>query len=186
METLISFTYVVFFLSEIFIMVIKRARKSDVKIRKDRYSNLLLWTVIILSIGSGIILARRFPFSERSPALEWTGISIFYSGLFIRWSAIRQLGRFFTVIVSISTYHKIKDDGLYTRIRHPGYLGLILEFLGFSFLFNSWYPLPVINIPVFLILLYRITIEEKLLISHFGTEYINYMRRTRRIIPFIY
>jgi protein-S-isoprenylcysteine O-methyltransferase Ste14 len=115
--------------------------------------------------------------------LLWTGIVIFFIGAVIRWTAIFQLRKEFTVDVSISKNHKIKDDGLYRYIRHPSYLGLLLEFLGFSLLYDNWYSLLIINIPIFVAMVYRIKIEEELLTGAFGIEYENYKRRTKRIIP---
>jgi protein-S-isoprenylcysteine O-methyltransferase Ste14 len=80
----------------------------------------------------------------------------------------------FTVDVSISQHHQLKNDGLYKNIRHPSYLGLVMQFLGLSLLFNSWLTLLIITIPVFLALANRIKIEEELLSSAFGEEYENY------------
>jgi protein-S-isoprenylcysteine O-methyltransferase Ste14 len=38
-------------------------------------------------------------------------------------------------------------------------------------------------VPLFL---YRIGIEEKMLIEKFGDEYLQYMKRTRKLTPLIY
>jgi len=35
-------------------------------------------------------------------------------------------------------------------------------------------------------LIYRIRVEEQMLIDQFGDEYRTYMRKTKRLIPFIY
>jgi protein-S-isoprenylcysteine O-methyltransferase Ste14 len=33
---------------------------------------------------------------------------------------------------------------------------------------------------------HRIKLEERMLIEHFGAEYTEYMKRSKRLIPFIY
>jgi protein-S-isoprenylcysteine O-methyltransferase Ste14 len=35
-------------------------------------------------------------------------------------------------------------------------------------------------------LLQRIKYEEKMLIEHFGDHYLEYMKRTKKLIPFVY
>ena len=107
-------------------------------------------------------------------------------GFIIRWTAIVQLGKAFTVDVSISKTHKIKDDGLYKIVRHPSYTGLIMIFCGLSLLMGSWYSILVVNIPILIALGMRIKVEEELLESAFGDEYKNYKKRTKRIIPGVY
>jgi protein-S-isoprenylcysteine O-methyltransferase Ste14 len=41
-------------------------------------------------------------------------------------------------------------------------------------------------VPVFLAYCYRIRVEERLLIAELGSDYVDYCRRTKRLIPFIY
>ena len=88
--------------------------------------------------------------------------------------------------IVISKNHEVKWDGLYKRIRHPSYLGLLPELLGLSLLFNTWFSLVVINVPVFPSLHYQMNGKEELLTSSFGAGYAGYMKRTRCVLPGIY
>ena len=169
-----------------FLLIIKRSKSDAVKIRKDKSSMFVLWIVITLSIFMGVYFAQLFPRKMPIVYLNWAGVVVVFSGFAIRWTAIYQLKDAFTVDVSISKTHKIKSDGLYKTIRHPSYLGLMLEFLGLSLMFNSWLPLLVINVPIFFALHYRMNIEEELLSDAFGEDYIGYMKHTKRIFPGIY
>jgi len=186
MERIINITSLLIIVSEVFLFIIKRSKSDKVSIRKDKSSMLLLWLVITGSIFASVYLARMYPHSERFVYLQWAGVVIVFAVFAVRWTAIYQLKEAFTVDVVISKNHKVKSDGLYKQIRHPSYLGLILELSGLSLLFNSWLPLFVINIPVFLALHYRINVEEELLISAFGKEYEEYKKRTKRILTGIY
>jgi len=183
MNKIINFTSYLFLISELVLLILKRSKSGEVKIKKDKSSLLILWMTILISLFAGIYISVIYPGGGRMLILLWTGIVIFFIGAVIRWTAIFQLRKEFTVDVSISKNHKIKDDGLYRYIRHPSYLGLLLEFLGFSLLYDNWYSLLIINIPIFVAMVYRIKIEEELLTGAFGIEYENYKRRTKRIIP---
>ena len=76
-------------------------------------------------------------------------------------------------------------DGLYGIVRHPSYLGLLINALGWALAFRSGVGvlLTALLIPA---LLARIRAEEALLHAHFGSDYERYRRRTSRLIPGIY
>jgi protein-S-isoprenylcysteine O-methyltransferase Ste14 len=97
-----------------------------------------------------------------------------------------QLKKRFTVDVAINREHDLKTDGMYKIIRHPAYLGLFLIFTGLAISLNSIISLLVIIIPVFLVIQYRIYVEEAVLIEEFGDVYRQYSARTKRIIPWIF
>jgi protein-S-isoprenylcysteine O-methyltransferase Ste14 len=81
--------------------------------------------------------------------------------------------------------HHLVKDGLYKHIRHPLYLGEILRNLGFVVIFSSVYGTLIVLLGSFF-LLFRIEIEEKMLIGVFGEEYEEYKRKTKRLMPYIY
>jgi protein-S-isoprenylcysteine O-methyltransferase Ste14 len=74
-------------------------------------------------------------------------------------------------------------SGPYSRVRHPGYSGLILIYFGFALAFAVvWMLLPAV---IFTILTCLSTIkEEELLEERFGKEYQEYARQVPwRFIP---
>ena len=81
--------------------------------------------------------------------------------------------------------HHLVKDGLYKYVRHPLYLGEILRNLGVVVIFSSFYGTLIVLLGSFF-LLFRIEIEEKMLIGVFGEEYEEYKRKTKRLIPYIY
>lgn len=81
--------------------------------------------------------------------------------------------------------HQLVRDGLYKHVRHPIYLGEIVRNFGLVLIFSSIYGVLLIAVAT-IFLLFRIGIEEKMLIEAFGEEYKEYQGKTRRIIPFIY
>jgi len=77
-------------------------------------------------------------------------------------------------------------DGIYKTVRHPSYSGAILTFIGFGLSLNSWASLITIGVLVIAAFLYRIHIEERMLLSQFGEDYHTYMLKTYRLVPWIY
>jgi protein-S-isoprenylcysteine O-methyltransferase Ste14 len=74
-------------------------------------------------------------------------------------------------------------SGPYSKVRHPGYLGLVLIYFGFALSFAVvWMLIPAV---IFTILTYLTAIkEEKLLKERFRKEYEEYARQVPwRFIP---
>jgi protein-S-isoprenylcysteine O-methyltransferase Ste14 len=76
-------------------------------------------------------------------------------------------------------------DGIYGVIRHPSYLGLVINALGWGLAFRAGVGV-VIAIMMLLVVFARISAEEALLSETFGSEYDAYRARTWRLIPYIY
>ena len=74
------------------------------------------------------------------------------------------------------------DQGIYGKIRHPRYLGLLCEITGSAFLTNylAVYMLVAAAIPLLYV---TVLLEERELIQRFGDQYIEYMARVPRFIP---
>jgi protein-S-isoprenylcysteine O-methyltransferase Ste14 len=81
--------------------------------------------------------------------------------------------------------HTLVTSGIYSVIRHPSYLGLLVNSLGWTLAFRSGVGvlLTLLLIPP---LVARIRAEERLLRTHFGDAYEAYCRRTSRLIPGLY
>jgi protein-S-isoprenylcysteine O-methyltransferase Ste14 len=175
---ILSFAYA---LSEFLLMLLKKSKGGSVKTRNDRGSLIFLWTMITLGFAAGFILSK--PVNSIAAGF---GFPLIIGGLIIRWVAIIQLGSAFTVDVAINKNVNLKTDGIYERIRHPSYLGMLLVVTGFSATMCSLYSFLVLVVPVFIAIVYRISVEEKVLINEFGNCYSMYMESTKKIIPGIF
>jgi len=114
------------------------------------------------------------------------GMVLVVIGLMIRIHSILTLKQYFTYSVAKVENHKIIKTGLYRFLRHPGYLGQLIIFLGISTSISNWISILVMMIPITLGYLYRIKVEERFMIEQMGENYLNYQKRTKRLIPFIY
>ena len=81
---------------------------------------------------------------------------------------------------------KIIINGVYSKIRHPGYVAYIIGYLGVFLIFRSLSM--IIPIFVFSYIFYDSAVkEEKFLTEKFGEEYRNYMRKVPwKFIPGIF
>jgi protein-S-isoprenylcysteine O-methyltransferase Ste14 len=119
-------------------------------------------------------------------ALFALGMALFGIGLLIRLHSILTLNQFFTYSVTKVENHTLVKTGLYKIIRHPGYLGQLIIFIGISISISNWISILAMTIPVTLGYLNRIQEEEEFLIEQFGEDYVNYQKTTKRLIPMIY
>jgi len=121
----------------------------------------------------------------RFDIVNLTGLVLLPVGSVLRVQARRTLGEYFSPVVRILPEHELIRHGIYKHIRHPGYLGELLLYFSVPLLLHSLYGFLVM---VFLIpfILYRIRVEEKMLIEKFGDEYKDYMRKSKRFIPYVF
>ncbi|MCG2460501.1 isoprenylcysteine carboxylmethyltransferase family protein [Flavobacteriaceae bacterium F89] len=183
---ILKIVWVLWLLSEILLNRLLRSTTGDKK-KKDKGSLWMIWITIILSINIGIFLSYYIDLPlGTQPTLIISGTILIVLGMLLRFYSISSLGKFFTVDVTIREDHTLKTDGIYGWVRHPSYLGSLIFFAGFGISINNWISFLTIIIPVTLVFLYRIKIEEKVLIEQFGQDYKVYMDNSYHLIPWIY
>jgi protein-S-isoprenylcysteine O-methyltransferase Ste14 len=160
---------------------------SNDKKNQDKGTIGLIWIFIFLSISLGVFFAikTKFPISNQS-FITYFGLVIIIAGMILRLISVYTLGWLFTVDVTIRDNHLIKKDGIYRIIRHPAYSGSLLSFVGLGISLNNWLSLVVITLLMTFSFLYRIKIEEKVLINQFGKDYLDYKKSTYFLIHWIY
>jgi protein-S-isoprenylcysteine O-methyltransferase Ste14 len=117
--------------------------------------------------------------------VRWLGVVLFAAFGALRLWPVFVLGNRFSGLVAIQPGHRLVTSGIYSVIRHPSYLGLLVSSLGWALAFRSGVGvlLAALLIPPLLV---RIEAEERLLRSEFGGEYEAYRARTSRLIPGVY
>jgi len=166
-------------------MLLKRSKKKITKHRSDKGSLILLWVMITFCLTLGFTFANYRIWSMVNYIFASFGLVLVFIGFIVRWISILKLKNAFTVDVAIGKDQELITDGIYKKIRHPSYLGLLLILVGLSICMNSVISLLVIIIPMIVTVFYRISVEEKVLIEEFGEKYVNYMTRTKKLIPIL-
>ncbi|MCL2316860.1 MAG: isoprenylcysteine carboxylmethyltransferase family protein [Actinomycetia bacterium] len=118
-----------------------------------------------------------------SPVAGAIGVVLGIVGLVVRYRAFTTLGRFFTRTLQETDQHRLVTDGVYRRIRHPGYLSDMLIFWGAALAMGNWITLTVVVVLFVPAYAYRIRTEEALLTDIFGRAYRDYQHRSARLIP---
>lgn len=113
------------------------------------------------------------------------GYGLVLIGFTLLINARRTLGKSFAFDLSSSHKRALIKNGIYKHIRHPIYLAIILLYGGIPLLFSSLYGF-VIMLGFIPCLLFRIRIEESMLIEEFGDEYREYIKKTKKLIPLVY
>jgi protein-S-isoprenylcysteine O-methyltransferase Ste14 len=142
-----------------------------------------VWTSAAIGIG----LAFAFPDAAIKSAraeVFVAGLMLMVAGLALRWYAVWVLGASFTVDVSTRPGQAVVESGPYRWIRHPSYTGGLLTILGVLVCCCNVASLVAL---VFALggYAYRIKIEEEALATDLGAPYRDYMRRTKRLVPFL-
>jgi protein-S-isoprenylcysteine O-methyltransferase Ste14 len=157
-------------------------------VREDRANR---W--VIVAIGLFGLFAAWLPahcdrkdfWTVDGDAIRWLGVLLFAAGGALRLWPVFVLGHRFSGLVAIQPGHTLVTTGIYGLIRHPSYLGLLVNALGWALAFRSAIGLllTALLIPP---LLARIRSEENLLRTQFGAAYDAYRARTSRLIPGLY
>jgi protein-S-isoprenylcysteine O-methyltransferase len=172
--------------SEVVLALALRSRRNLAR-GADRGSLALLWTILTLAVVISLRVLGQGAARLPGPVLHWAaaGVAVLVAGLAVRWTAILTLRRAFTVDVAIAEDQRVVRHGIYGVIRHPGYAGNLLAFLGMAIAYGDWLAGLVLFLPIAAAFAYRIRVEERALRAAFGEEYDRYARRTRRLIPFV-
>jgi protein-S-isoprenylcysteine O-methyltransferase Ste14 len=140
----------------------------------------LVKSLIFIAFGFSLVRIALLP--------DWVfypGIALMFGGIFLRQWSVTILGGFFSVLVSVQEGQTIIRRGPYRFIRHPSYTGTLLTLTGIGLAVQSWGALLILLLMFGIVYSYRISVEEKTLVTKFGHEYTTYMKKTKMLIPFV-
>lgn len=183
--------FLIMAISAISANILKNAKEKDLQYVKDDKTILIFRILMPGSVILAFLVASIDPWkfsldSSKLFWLDWISGFLFISGLSLRWGAIFSLKRAFTVKVSILKDHKLKKDGLYTWIRHPSYTAIFIYGLGYALSFHSYLCVVLIISAVWFSTHSRILVEEEVLESHFGEDYLEYKSKSWKLFPGLY
>jgi protein-S-isoprenylcysteine O-methyltransferase Ste14 len=157
-------------------------------VREDRTNRWVIGALGILGFADAYLPAytdRHDILTIGGEGVRWLGVVLFAIGGALRVWPVFVLGRRFSGLVAIQPGHRLVTGGIYGVIRHPSYLGLFVNALGWGLAFRSVLGVVIAVLMLFVVLA-RIESEERLLSETFGAEYDVYRARTWRLIPYLY
>ena len=125
-----------------------------------------------------------FRLLPRSASMQWAGAAMCVIGVGFAIHARRVLAKSWSGDVALTPAHVLVQRGPYAVVRHPIYLGLLVAQLGMIV------ALGQVRAMVFAYgidwLLKKLPQEEAALRNQYPTEYEQYARRVRKLIPLVW
>jgi protein-S-isoprenylcysteine O-methyltransferase Ste14 len=151
-----------------------------------------LWRLTLLAAVLVVWLEwRQFPEYLAQPLLPssaawvYIGLVLTAGGLGFTIWARRALGTNWSAMPSIKKDHELIQRGPYRFVRHPIYTGLLLAIFGSCLAGGRVWNLCVAGMAAILLIV-KLKTEEALLARQFPEAYLQYRRRVKALIPFVY
>ena len=141
------------------------------------------FVVPLLYIATGRPAFAEYPFHSLQ---AWLGLVALVAALVLFRLTHVQLGRNWSISLETRTQHSLVTDGLYAYVRHPMYSSFLLSAVAQILLLPNWVAGPAGLVGFGVLFFFRVGREERLMIETFGENYQAYMRRTARIVPWLY
>ncbi|SFC30098.1 Protein-S-isoprenylcysteine O-methyltransferase Ste14 [Halobiforma haloterrestris] len=147
------------------------------------------------AVSGGVMIAVAIPYflPGRAPALPapavtfWLGIGLVLLGVAVRQYAVRTLGAYFSLEVTVDRTDRVVSTGPYRWVRHPSYTGGLTSLLGAGLAVGNGASLAVLLVAGVLAYGYRIRVEERALRDRLGDDYTEYTDETPyRLVPFLW
>ncbi|MDK1374273.1 MULTISPECIES: protein-S-isoprenylcysteine O-methyltransferase [unclassified Sinorhizobium] len=142
-----------------------------------------------LAFVPGFYVATGKPEAADYPAHAWAvavGALIFATAMWVFRRTHKELGRNWSISLEIRDKHELICRGPYALVRHPMYTSFLLMGVGQAFLLSNWVA-GLAGLVGFAVLFFlRVDKEERMMLEIFGSQYRDYMDRTKRIIPYLY
>ena len=108
--------------------------------REDRTNRWVLVAFAVIGLLAAYLPAytdRKEIWTLDGDTIRWFGVALFAAGGALRLWPVFVLGRRFSGLVAIQPGHTLVTRGAYAVIRHPSYLGLLINALGWALAFRS-------------------------------------------------
>jgi protein-S-isoprenylcysteine O-methyltransferase len=144
----------------------------------------LMFAIIAAFLLPTLTIFRFVNFAPLSPTFSVIGIIFTIIGLaFLVW-ARRTLGKNWSQTVAAKEDHELITSGPYRYVRHPMYTGGLIATIGSAVTAGGAFVfLLILLAPLFI---WRTGAEDKLMTAQFPDQYPKYMKRTKKLLPFIW
>jgi protein-S-isoprenylcysteine O-methyltransferase Ste14 len=161
---------------------IKRTKRSETLRERVQHIVPLLLAFWLIFNAPKHLLWLNLRLLPDVPIARWTGLFITALGMAISIWARLTLGANWSGTVTLKDNHELIRAGLYSRIRHPIYTGILVGVVGTAIIQGE-----LRGLLGFLILLLTLHLkakrEEGFLYQEFGPGFIEHQRRTGMFLP---
>jgi protein-S-isoprenylcysteine O-methyltransferase Ste14 len=139
----------------------------------------------LLYIGpAGTLWFERRIFAG-APWISWLGVSAVLIGTGLAIWARSSLGGNWSGTAALKEGHILTRSGPYRFVRHPIYTGILAAVLGTALANGSLlalFAVPLCTLSYWL----KIHSEERLLLTRFGSDYLQYRQRVKALVPYLF
>jgi len=169
----------------------RHSRKTPVRYSGRDAREFLLMAASLAGLGivPAAYVAAHVPRFADYPLIQaqgYLGTAVALCSLWLLHRTHRDLGRNWSVSLDLRERHTLVTTGVYALVRHPMYAAFWLMALAQALLLPNWIAGPAGLIGFGFLYFGRVRREEDMMISAFDGEYLDYMRRTARVIPWLY
>ena len=111
------------------------------------------------------------------------GVACLVVGLWLFYRSHADLGPYWSVTLEVRENHRLITQGVYHGVRHPMYAALFLYSVGQVLALPNWIAGPSYLVSFGILFVFRIRVEEQMMLDAFGNEYLTYMAKTKRLVP---
>ena len=155
---------------------------------RDRTSIL---AIIVQGAGFGLVWGWRRPPGTLFTPPSWPAYGCLIVTALLAWgaaafavSAIRTLGRQWSLTARVLSTHHLITTGPYSVVRHPIYTSMLGLLLATGLALSTWQAVAI-GAVVFLVgTAWRVRLEERLLLAAFGEEFERYRAKVPAFIPY--
>lgn len=118
--------------------------------------------------------------------MAYIGTGLILMGFFFFVWARMTLGANFSGHIHVKEDQELIQAGPYQIIRHPAYAGYLFMAFGIALGYSSLTGMTAILFITLPAIVYRIHVEDHILAEHFGTEFQEYAKIRKRLLPGIW
>ncbi|KAL3835558.1 hypothetical protein ACJIZ3_010294 [Penstemon smallii] len=180
------FFAIIFFHCSEYVLAVFFHGKNSVTVKSLLISPNYILAMICSSVEY-LVEAYFFPELKEHWSISNIGLAMVVIGEIIRKVAIITAGRSFTHLIKRyhEEHHTLVTNGIYKYIRHPSYCGFFIWSVGTQIMICNPLSALAYVVVVWRFFQLRIPYEEFFLRQFFGSEYVEYARRSFSGIPFI-
>ncbi len=167
--------------------LVARSRPSPGE-NTDRGSTAVIVVATWISMTAAFVVSGAPSFLLVRGQKVWfvLGLTVLLLGAWLRRHCWRMLGLYFTGNVRVAAGQPVIEEGAYRWVRHPSYTGGMLMYLGTGLALSNWLSAVILTGMGAAGYAYRVRVEERALATTLGEQYQDYMRRTKRFVPFVF
>lgn len=164
------------------------------KHQKTTIGSEALWVWRIMFVLAFVIGIAEY-LKQGNPVLKtvftgttWAGAALVILGLIVWLAAMHARKQYiwcFQVLAFKEALPPYSTNGIYGAVRNPRELGLVLMMAGLALSFSLTFMLAFTVLFVFATM-FRVASRDRIMLEKHGKAYIDYMRTSKRLIPYIW